>query len=108
MMKAREPDYDSETDNRPTIEVWSDDNSSNKPGARKIPNLLRPARYEWIEVWNEYWEKFTGKVTGFRKTNPNLFYLNLTGSDVGQWIDLNRLNYWDYCDPPDTVGCTLG
>ena len=54
MMKALEPDSSSETDNRPSIEVWSDDNSSTKAGSVKIDNLPRPARYEWIELWNEY------------------------------------------------------
>ena len=44
MMKAREPDYDSETDNRPTIEVWSDNNSGHKAGSNKVENLPRPAR----------------------------------------------------------------
>ena len=103
MMKALEPDYSSDTDNPiPTIEVWTD-NETNKPGSRKIPNLPRPARYEWIELWNEYGEKFTGRVTGFRKSNPSFFYIVLAGSGVGQWIDLNRLNCWDYCEPPICV-----
>jgi len=93
MMKASAPDYKSDTNIRPSIEVWSD--SSPTPGSIKINNLPRPVRYEWNKVWNEHGEKFTGKVTGFRKTNPNVFYLILAGSDVGQWIDLNRLNYWE-------------
>ena len=34
MMKAREPDYSSETDNPiPTIEVWTDEDSRSKPGS---------------------------------------------------------------------------
>ena len=67
------------------------------------PNLIRPTRYEWIELWNESGKKFTGRVTGFRKSNPSFFYIVLVGTGVGQWIDLNRLNYWDYCKPPDLV-----
>ena len=109
MFKTLEADADSETDNEPHIEVWTDEESRSVPGSKKIPNLPRPARYEWIEVWNEHGEKFTGRVTGFRKTNPRLFYLML-GPNVGQWIDLERLNYWDYCEPPESVhfGCSLG
>jgi len=82
------------------LEVWTDDEAHNPPGSIKITGLTRPARYEWIDVWNEYWEKFSGKVTGYRRTNPNLFYMIIDG--VGQWIDLNRLNLWEYCDPPDS------
>ena len=102
MMKAREP-YDSGSEDPPTLEVWTDDEAYNPPGSIKITNLTRPARYEWIDAWNEYGEKFTGKVTGYRKTNPNHFYIILTGTGVGQWIDLDKLNLWEYCDPPDSA-----
>ena len=104
MMKAREPLEDSESENTPSLEVWTDDNNRIPVGSIRIKNLPRPARYEWIELWNEYREKFQGKVTGYRKTNPNLFYIILAGTNIGQWIDLNKLNYWEYCKPPDLVG----
>jgi transposase InsO family protein len=104
MMKAQEPLEDSETDNTPRLEVWTDEDNHIPPGSIKIDNLPRPARYEWIELCNEHGEKFQGKVTGYRKTNPNFFYIILAGTNIGQWIDLNKLNYWEYCDPPDLVG----
>jgi len=83
--------------------VWTDEDSYNPPGSIKIDNLPRPARYEWIELWNEYKEKFTGRVTGYRKSNPYHFYIILADTNVGQWIDLRKLNYWEYCDPPNSA-----
>jgi len=100
MMKAREP-YNSGSEDPPTMEVWTDEDAHNPPGSINITNLPRPARYEWIELWNEHGEKFTGKVTGYRKTNQNHFYIILAGTGLGQWIDLDKLNYWEYCDPPE-------
>jgi len=107
MMKALEPMEDSGSEDPPTMEVWTDEDSHIPPGSIKITNLPRPARYEWIELWNEYGEKFQGKVTGYRKTNPNFFYIILAGTDIGQWIDLYKLNFWEYCKPPDLIGFLL-
>ena len=103
MMKAREALEDYETDTTPSLEVWTDEDSHIPPGSIKIDNMTRPERYEWIKLWNEHKEKFTGKVTSYRKSNPNNFYIILAGTNVGQWIDLNKLNFWEYCDPPDSV-----
>ena len=63
IMKAREPLEDSESENTPSLEVWMDDDNSIPVGSIRIENLPRPARYEWIELRNEYGEKFQGKVT---------------------------------------------
>ena len=46
-------------------------------------------------MWNEKGEKFSGKVIQCRKKH---FFIIESGTNHRAWVDLARLNYWEYRD----------
>ena len=81
----------------PSLEQWSDDDEE-EFGKEKNAKLGRPRIGYMIEIWNNLGEKFGGKVLKLGKKQFKLRE-NLTGAEI--WIELERLNYWDYSSKQD-------
>jgi len=51
-----------------------------------------------INMWNTYGEKFSGRVIRLGK---NQFKIKEHETSAEVWIELEKLNYWDYCEGND-------
>ena len=58
-----------------------------------------------VDMWNIWGEKFSGMVThhGRKKTRFRILE-HETLADV--WVDLDKLNYWEYCKTSDPIDCS--
>jgi hypothetical protein len=83
-----------ETDSTiPYLDQWTDDEAD----AKKIknPSLTLPRIEGNIDMWNTYGEKFSGKVI---KVGKRKFKIREHETGAELWIELEKLNYWDYCE----------
>jgi hypothetical protein len=89
------PRITSEEDSRPTLQQWTD--SEEERHDVKNPALDMPRINQYIDMWNLHGEKFSGKVVQLGKEQFKIIEL---GTNVKIWIELDKLNYWDYPDKP--------
>jgi hypothetical protein len=75
----------------PLPDLWTEDEKEDY--TKKVEFLTMPKKGVYIKMWNLKGEKFSGKVIQCRKTH---FFIIETGTNHRAWIDLNRLNYWEY------------
>ena len=47
-------------------------------------------------MWNQYGEKFSGFVAQHNGRHSNSFRIQEHGTNADIWVDLRRLNYWEY------------
>jgi hypothetical protein len=88
-----------ETDDEITPEIWSEDEDANHH--RKIQNLSRPKLGENIKAWNVYGEEFSGKVIKHHAWRKREFKIREHGTSAKLWVDLNKLNLWQYTEKPN-------
>jgi len=88
--KSVPPETDSAAE--PTLEQWTDEDEQHRH-LTKIEGLGMPRLGELIDMWNNYGEKFSGKVI---KLGKGQFKIEEVGTLAKTWIELSRLNYWDY------------
>jgi len=64
----------------------------------KIPNtcMTRPPLHSHIDMWNNYGEKFSGFVAQHHGRHRNSFRIQELGTNADIWVDLRKLNYWEY------------
>jgi len=77
-----------------TKELWSED----KDVMYKTQNtcMTRPPMHSHIDMWNQYGEKFSGFVAQHHGRHSNSFRIQELGTNADIWVDLRRLNYWEY------------
>jgi len=85
----------------PFEDQWTD--SEEEKHRVKSDNLSMPRIGGFVDMWNLHGEKFSGKVVQLGKRQFKILEL---GSNAKIWIELEKLNYWDYClnqnpQPPD-------
>ena len=61
-----------------------------------------PVITEHIDMWNLWGEKFSGLVTVI-DWDGECFKIQEHGTNADIWVELDRLNYWDYCKSQDPV-----
>ena len=83
---------ETEEDNIPTLQQWTDDEERHD---RKNDSLDMPRINQDINMWNTYGEKFSGRVI---KLGKNQFKIREHETSAEIWIELERLNYWDYVE----------
>jgi hypothetical protein len=88
-----------ETDDEITPEIWSEDEDANHH--RKIQNLTRPKLGENIRAWNTYGEEFSGEVIQHHAWRKREFKIREHGTLAELWVDMNKLNLWQYVDKPN-------
>jgi transposase InsO family protein len=86
----RQEEEDSTT---PYLDQWTDDEADAKK--TKNPCLTLPRITGNIDMWNTYGEKFSGTVI---KVGKRKFKIREHGTNAELWIELEKLNYWDYCE----------
>jgi hypothetical protein len=77
-----------------TLEPWSEDEED----LHKTPStcMTRPPLHSHIDMWNNYGEKFSGFVAQHHGRHRNSFRIQELGTNADIWVDLRRLNYWEY------------
>jgi hypothetical protein len=77
-----------------TKEPWSEDEED----MHKIQNtcMTRPPMHSHIDMWNQYGEKFSGFVAQHHGRHSNSFRIQEHETNADIWVDLRRLNYWEY------------
>jgi len=85
-----------ETDDEITPEIWSEDEDTTH--LRKNLNLTRPKLGENIKAWNEYGEEFSGTVIQHHAWRKREFKIREHGTLAELWVDLNKLNLWQYTE----------
>jgi len=88
-----------ETDDEITPEIWSDDEDTTH--LRKNLNLTRPKLGENIKAWNEWGEEFKGTVIQHHAWRKREFKIREHGTLAELWVDLNKLNLWQYTEKPN-------
>jgi hypothetical protein len=86
---------DTDDDNLPTLQQWTDNEDRYD---RKIEPLNMPKINQDIDCWNTYGEKFSGRVI---KLGKRQFKIREHETSADVWIELDKLNYWDYCEGTD-------
>jgi len=89
-----------ETDNEITPEIWSEDEETNHH--IKNQSLTRPKLGENIKAWNMYGEEFSGEVIQYWNKRKNQFKIREHGTLAELWVDLNKLNLWQYVNKPNS------
>jgi len=79
------------------MKVWSEDEDC---FMEKNKCLSMPILGEHIDMWNLWGEKFSGQVEKIKKSKPH-FRIKEHGTDVNVWVELDKLNFWEYTRPPD-------
>jgi len=54
-------------------------------------------------MWNNWGEKFSGFVVQLHRKNRTQFKIQEIqpeGTTAAIWVDLRKLNFWEYGDPP--------
>ncbi len=97
-----------ETDDEITPEIWSENEETTH--LRKNQNLTRPKFGENIKAWNEYGEEFSGTVIQHHAWRKREFKIREHGTSAELWVDLNKLNLWQYIEKlnPEDEGDNLG
>jgi len=85
----------------PTREIWSED--ENELHTIRNKNLTLPLRFHHIDMWNNWAEKFSGYVTDHSK-NGLRFKIQEHETKAQIWVELKKLNYWEYKPPPPDSG----
>jgi len=60
--------------------------------------LIRPPLFSNIDMWNQYGEKFSGLVLTYHGRHSNSFKIQEHETQADIWVDLRRLNYWEFTD----------
>jgi len=58
-------------------------------------------------MWNLWGEKFSGCVLDVEKRNKKGFRIQEHGTLAILGVDLEKLNYWEYTNPPESGGLSL-
>jgi len=85
----------------PTREVWSEDEDEMHTIRNKY--LTLPLRFTHVDMWNNWGEKFSGFVSDHGK-NGMKFKIQEHETKAELWVELKKLNYWEYTSPPDSGG----
>ena len=87
------------------MQQWTD--SEEERHDVKRATLHMPRIGQFIDMWNLQGEKFLGKVVQLGKEQFKILEL---GTNVKIWIELEKLNYWDYCpdEPPQPPDKSVG
>jgi hypothetical protein len=89
--KHREEEEDKE---KYTMEFWSDDEDDRYK--KQNTCMTRPPLHSHIDMWNSYGEKFSGFVAQHHGRHRNSFRIQELGTNADIWVDLRKLNYWEY------------
>jgi len=92
-------EVEEEEDQQPTLEIWSEDEDLSRE-MNKCLCLTMPILGEHIVMWNLWGEKFSGRVMKIRKKKTQ-FKIEEHGTDATTWVELDKLNFWEYTRPPD-------
>jgi len=83
---------ETDDDNHPTLQQWTDEEERHD---RKNNALDMPRINQDINMWNTYGEKFSGRVV---KLGKGQFKIKEHETSAEVWIELEKLNFWDYCE----------
>jgi len=91
-----------EEEDKKTWEIWSDCEEDQC----RIQNhdLTLPRTHSYINMWNNWGEKFSGFVVQLHRKNRTQFKIQEIqpeGIKAETWVDLRKLNYWEYGEPPN-------
>jgi len=92
-------------DNKKTREIWSDCEEDKRETQNH--NLVRPGINSYINMWNNWGEKFSGYVVqlhGKNKTQFKIQEIQPEGTIAEIWVDLRKLNSWEYEDHHPSFG----
>jgi len=89
--RHREEEEDKE---KYTMEFWSDDEDDRYK--KRNTCMTRPPLHSHIDMWNSYGEKFSGFVAQHHGRHRSSFRIQELGTNADIWVDLRKLNYWEY------------
>jgi hypothetical protein len=93
-----------EENEEPTREVWSEDEEE-EIHMTKNKWLTLPMTVSHVNMWNLWGEKFSGYVSHHDRKN-NSFRILEHGTKADIWVELDKLNYWEYCKIPNSEDLT--
>jgi len=93
--KSKSPILDTDDDMEPREMQWTDDEERHD---RKNNALNMPILNQDIDCWNLYGEKFSGRVI---KLGKGQFKIKEHETSAAVWVELEKLNFWDYCEGDD-------
>jgi len=90
--RKRRQELETDDDNLPTLQQWTDEEERHD---RKNNALDMPRINQDVNMWNTYGEKFSGRVI---KLGKGQFKIKEHETSAEVWIELEKLNFWDYCE----------
>jgi transposase InsO family protein len=94
-----------EENEEPTREVWSEDEEE-ETHMTKNKCLTLPMTLSHVNMWNNWGERFSGFVTEHDRKRTS-FRIQEHGTKADIWVELDKLNYWEYCKIPNSEDLTL-
>jgi len=79
--------------------VWTEDEDQDH--TTQNSSLTKPKKFQHIDAWNQYGEKFIGKVIQHHGKNKTQFKILEHDTAAKIWVDLKKINYWDYTSKPN-------
>jgi len=79
--------------------VWTED--EDQEHTTQNSSLSIPKLFQHIDAWNQYGEKFSGMVIQLHGKNRTQFKILEHETSAEIWVDLKKINYWDYTSQPN-------
>ncbi len=78
--------------------MWSEDEDQSR--LIKNPCLTRPKLHEHIRAWNTHGEQYSGEIIQHHAWKKREFKIKEHETAAELWVDLNKMNQWEYIDNP--------